>query len=80
MLLNSAESLCFKMCLFASKTILATKFSPSFLGSDEGPIKSMISDLIREANDTFNGRLHLQHVENEKNPPKGKSHKNIPCH
>ena len=31
----------------------------------------MISDLIREANDTFNGRLHLQHVEKDKNPPKG---------
>ena len=51
--------------------LLATKLSPSFLGADEGPLKSMISDLIVQANDSFNGRLHLQHLEEDKNPPKG---------
>ena len=51
--------------------LIATKLSPSFLGADEGPLKSMISDLIVQANDSFNGRLHLQHLEEDKNPSKG---------
>ena len=34
----------------------------------------MISDLVKKANDTFNGRLHLQILEEDKNPSIGMSH------
>ena len=67
--LNLITSLC-AVVSQPKYTFAATKLSSSFLGTDEEPIKSMMSDLIREANDTLNGRLSLLHLEQEQNPPK----------
>ena len=37
-------------------------------------MKDLISNLISTANDTYNGRFHLQHLTAEEKPPKGIYH------
>jgi len=49
---------------------IVTKLESAFLGADEGPMKDLISNLISTANDTYNGRFHLQHLTAEEKPPK----------
>ena len=45
-----------------------TKLESAFLGADEGPMKDLITDLISKANDTYNGRFHLQHLTADEQP------------
>ena len=48
-----------------------TKLDTALLGGDEGAVKDLISNLISTANDTYNGRFHLQHLTADEKPGKG---------
>ena len=50
---------------------LETKLESAFLGSDEDGMKTLLSELISKANDTYNGRFHLKHLTADQKPSKG---------
>ena len=61
---HAEMSACFKKDLL----FIETKLESAFLGSNDGPMKDLVNNLITTANATYNGRIHLQHLTADEQP------------
>ena len=59
---------CLCTCFKKDLIFIETKLESAFLGSNDGPMKDLVNNLITTANATYNGRIHLQHLTADEQP------------